>query len=59
MNNCVEQEECTVGCGCPDGMVRDDNDECVVEADCPCYSENGVVIHENFTVPSDKPCEEW
>ncbi|XP_033646744.1 von Willebrand factor-like [Asterias rubens] len=28
---------CTPGCGCPDGMVRIGNDQCMPQSQCPCY----------------------
>lgn len=60
MDTCIEPDDCEPGCGCPAGEVMDDNANCVKEEECPCYYINGVIIHENFTVPKDgSPCEEW
>ena len=58
MKTCIEPDDCQPGCGCPAGEVMDDNGECVKETDCPCYTLDGVVVLENFTIPGGK-CEEW
>lgn len=60
MGTCVEPDECNYGCGCPDGEVMNEENNCIKIVNCPCYNENGVILHENFTVPKEgSECEEW
>ncbi|XP_069481486.1 mucin-2-like [Ambystoma mexicanum] len=32
-----ESVQCISGCICPNGLVLNDNEECVKESDCPCF----------------------
>jgi hypothetical protein len=57
---CVEPDECNYGCGCPDGEVMNEENNCTKIVNCPCYNENGVIIHENFTfLKEGSKCKEW
>ena len=44
------------GCYCPDGYYENDQQQCVLQKDCPCYY-NGMV-YKYGSVRKDK-CNNW
>lgn len=58
---CIEMDdvECVPGCVCANGLVRDEDGNCVPPVDCHCYHPDGSIMPEGEEVEGLQPCEYW
>ncbi|XP_072010680.1 SCO-spondin-like isoform X3 [Engystomops pustulosus] len=55
-SSCQELVGCMSGCNCPEGLVLDDNGQCVHPSMCPCYHNGQVYEPGNSMKQMCKDC---
>ncbi|XP_069066851.1 SCO-spondin-like [Pleurodeles waltl] len=54
--SCLDLEGCVAGCNCPDGLVLDDNGQCIPNSMCPCQQGEEIYPPGSTTQKNCNTC---